>query len=150
MEGECLVQSIVRFDEPDDREEFLARGELALGALAACAGFEGGELACSTDEPQTWVLCTRWANVGSYRRALSAYDVKLHATPFMYAARDEVSGFEPVLVAEPGAAGVRRFEGDLADDAGSTHIGEFGPRGSGNGGPAGHVERRGRTDHGRE
>lgn len=121
------MQAIVRFDEPADRDEFLRRGELALAALAACAGFTGGELARSTDEPQTWVLCTRWVNVGSYRRALSAYDVKLHATPFMYGARDEVSGFEPVLVAEPD--GVRRIEGDLADDAASTGIGDFGPRG---------------------
>ena len=124
------MQAIVRFDEPADRDAFLSSGQAALAALAGCAGFVGGELARSTDDPQTWVLCTRWVNVGSYRRALSAYDVKLHATPFMYGARDEVSGFEPVLVAEPGE--VRRFVGDLADDAGQTAVGDFGPRGRGN------------------
>lgn len=118
--------AIIRFDEPDEPEAFTAQGELALGALGRCAGFEGGELARSTDEPRTWVLCTRWANVGSYRRALSAYDVKLHATPFMYQARDEVSGFEPVLSADAGT--VRRVSGDLADDSSTTRIGDFGSR----------------------
>lgn len=118
--------AIVRFDEPAEREAFVAQGELALGALSRCDGFLGGELARSTDEPRTWVLCTRWINVGSYRRALSAYDVKLHATPFMYLARDEVSGFEPVLSAADGQ--VHQVRGDLADDAAQTRIGDFGPR----------------------
>ena len=121
------MQAIVRFDEPADREDFLARGEAALAALAGCPGFAGGELARSTDEPATWVLATRWENVGSYRRALSAYEVKLHATPFMYGARDEVSGFEPVLAAGQDGV-VRRAPGDLADDAASTAVGDFGPR----------------------
>ncbi|WP_153506271.1 antibiotic biosynthesis monooxygenase family protein [Cumulibacter manganitolerans] len=120
------MQAIVRFAEPADREDFERRGAAALGAFAACPGFLGGELAHSTDEPITWVLCTRWRNVGSYRRALSAYDVKLHATPFLYAALDEPSGFEPVL--EAGPDGVRRSASDLADDASTTGIGDFGTR----------------------
>lgn len=120
------MQAIVRFDEPADTEQFIAQGELALGALSRCAGFVGGEIARSTDAPQTWVLCTRWENVGSYRRALSSYDVKLYATPFMYLARDENTGFEPVLTVESGE--VRRVAGDLADDSTVTGIGDFGPR----------------------
>ncbi|WP_134324586.1 antibiotic biosynthesis monooxygenase family protein [Cumulibacter soli] len=120
------MQAIIRFDRPDDRGAFIAQGELALGALSRCAGFRGGELARSTDEPQTWVLSTRWLNVGSYRRALSDYDVKVHATPFMYLARDEVTGFEPVLAADD--EGVSRIAGDLADDAHGTGIGDFGTR----------------------
>lgn len=118
--------AIVRFDEPKDTGAFIAQGELALGALSRCDGFRGGELARSTDQPQAWVLCTRWTNVGSYRRALSAYDVKLHATPFMYLARDEVSGFEPVVSAENGE--LQRVTGDLADDSTTTGIGDFGSR----------------------
>lgn len=118
--------AIVRFDEPMDTEAFIAQGKLALGALSRCDGFLGGELARSTDQPQTWVLCTRWTNVGSYRRALSAYDVKLHATPFMYQARDEVSGFEPVISASDGE--LQRVSGDLADDSTTTAIGDFGSR----------------------
>lgn len=128
--------AIIRFDAPRDREAFLAQGELALGALSRCDGFLGGELARSTDEPQTWVLCTRWANVGSYRRALSVYDVKLHATPFMYQARDEVSGFEPVLSADRTGA-TSRVRTDLAEDSAITAIGDFGSRSHrGTGSPA--------------
>ena len=35
----------------------------------------------NVDDPALWLLTTTWENVGSYRRALSAYDVKLHAVP---------------------------------------------------------------------
>ena len=118
--------AIVRFDPPADRDDFITRGNAALAAFAACTGYRAGWLACSTDEPQTWVLCTVWVCVGSYRRALSAYDVKIHATPFMYDARDEVSGFEPVL--ETVGSTVVERHSDLAPDAGSTAIGDFGPR----------------------
>jgi hypothetical protein len=41
-----------------------------------------------------WVLETRWTNVGSYRRALSAYDVKLGAVPLLSRAIDEPSAYE--------------------------------------------------------
>lgn len=117
--------AIVRFDQPSDDSEFLDKAEAALGALAGCKGFERGWFARSTDEPGTWVLTTVWDTFGSYRRALSAYDVKLHAAPFMYAARNEASGFEPRLIAAPGE--VSRRNGDLADNAAVTDIGDFGP-----------------------
>jgi hypothetical protein len=45
------------------------------------------------------VLTTRWHGAGSYRRALSAYDVKLTAVPVLGRALDEPSAYEP---AEPG------------------------------------------------
>ena len=44
-------------------------------------------------------LVTTWENVGSYRRALSSYDVKLHAVGLLGRAIDEPSAFE---VVEPG------------------------------------------------
>lgn len=119
--------AIVRFDQPADESGFLRQAEGALGALAACEGFERGWFARSTDEPGTWVLSTVWDSFGSYRRALSSYDVKLHAAQFMYAARNEATGFEPRLAAVPGK--VTRHGGDLSDDASSTDIGDFGPRG---------------------
>ena len=57
------------------------RGELqaALDALAERPGHVGGTIGRNVDDPELWVLSTRWDNVGSYRRALSAYDVKLRA-----------------------------------------------------------------------
>jgi hypothetical protein len=45
------------------------------------------------------VLTTRWEHVGAYRRALSAYDVKLNAVPLLSRAVDEPSAYE---VVEPG------------------------------------------------
>ncbi len=42
---------------------------------------------------------TTWEHVGAYRRALSAYDVKLHAVPLLGRALDEPSAYELV---EPG------------------------------------------------
>ena len=56
------------------------------------------------DDPALWVLETRWANVGSYRRALSAYDVKLGAVPLLSRALDEPSAYE--VIGDDGAAGL--------------------------------------------
>jgi hypothetical protein len=42
------------------------------------------------------VLTTTWQNVGSYRRALSAYDVKVTAVPLLSRAVDEPSAYELV------------------------------------------------------
>ena len=58
----------------------------------------------STDDPDAWVLLTEWANVGSYRRALGNYEVKLHATPLLAAALDLPGGFETLLDVAPGGA----------------------------------------------
>ena len=40
------------------------------------------------------MLVTEWENVGSYRRALGNYDVKLRATPLLGEAIDLPSAFE--------------------------------------------------------
>jgi hypothetical protein len=73
--------------------------ERALGALAARPGFVDGIVGRNVDDPDLWLLTTRWENVGSYRRALSAYDVKLTAVPLLSQAIDEPSAYE---VAGPG------------------------------------------------
>ena len=51
----------------------------AWALLASKPGYAGGEMGRNLDDPTLWVLTTRWENVGSYRRALSAYDVKLNS-----------------------------------------------------------------------
>ena len=40
------------------------------------------------------MLTTEWESVGAYRRALSAYDVKLTAVPVLSRALDEPSAYE--------------------------------------------------------
>ena len=39
-------------------------------------------------------MVTRWRDVGSYRRALSSYDVKVGAVPLLSRAIDEPSAYE--------------------------------------------------------
>ena len=45
---------------------------------------------------------TEWESVGTYRRALGAFDVKVHATPLLAESLDEPSAFETLASAEPG------------------------------------------------
>lgn len=84
-----------------DVEVFRADARAALKALSARPGFVAGHCGGSVDEEQTWVLVTRWDSVGSYRRALSAYDVKMYATPLLARALPEASAFEVNLEAGP-------------------------------------------------
>jgi hypothetical protein len=68
--------------------------QAALAVLSGQVGFEDGRLGRSVDDPSLWVMVTRWRDVGSYRRALSSYDVKVGAVPLLSRAIDEPSAFE--------------------------------------------------------
>lgn len=74
--------------------------ESVHGLLADKAGYLTGWIGRNLDEPDLWVLTTRWQNVGAYRRALSSYDIKLHGVPVLSRAVDEPSAYE---VVEPNA-----------------------------------------------
>jgi hypothetical protein len=90
-----------RFRVPaQDAPSFRADAERARAVLAARPGFQDGTLGRSVDDPTLWVLVTRWESVGAYRRALSAYDVKVDAVPLLSRAIDEPGAFE---IVEPGA-----------------------------------------------
>ena len=63
---------------------------------------------CAAPRPQhrrhgDWLLLTEWENVGSYRRALGNYEVKLQATPLLGEAIDLPSAFESLLDIGPAA-----------------------------------------------
>ena len=60
---------------------------------------------------------SRWSSVGSYRKALSSYDVKLNAVPFLSRAIDEPTAFEVLFGVD--SEGERVSSGDLAGDAGT-------------------------------
>lgn len=90
-----------RFRVPaEDAEAFRADLERAHALLAEREGCVDGTVGRNVDDPELWVLTTRWVNVGAYRRALSAYDVKVGAVPLLSQAIDEPSAYELV---EPGA-----------------------------------------------
>ncbi|HEY6793687.1 MAG TPA: antibiotic biosynthesis monooxygenase family protein [Kineosporiaceae bacterium] len=100
---------------PDDVDGFRADAVAALRALAARPGCTGATLGRAIDDPQLWTLTTSWESVGAYRRALSAFEVKLVAVPLMYRALDEPSAFEPLVTWTPhGGLGEQR--GALATD----------------------------------
>ncbi len=88
----------------DDAPDFADRARAALTALAARPGYLRGTLGRSTDDPGAWLLLTEWADVGSYRRALGNYEVKVHATPLLASAVDVPGGFEALVDIAPGGA----------------------------------------------
>jgi quinol monooxygenase YgiN len=83
----------------EDGESFRVELQQALDALAERPGHLSGTLGRNVDDPSLWVLTTTWEHVGAYRRALSAYDVKLRAVPLLSRALDEPSAYE---IVEPG------------------------------------------------
>jgi Antibiotic biosynthesis monooxygenase len=86
---------VTRYTVPaEEADRFRTRAEEALAALAARPGYRSGRIGRAVEEPTLWVLTTEWENLGSYRRALGDYDVKLSAVPLMSLARDEPSAFE--------------------------------------------------------
>jgi quinol monooxygenase YgiN len=82
---------------PGDAETFRGRAREALDALLAQPGCRRGNVGRSLDDPDRWVLATEWDSTGSYRRALSSYDVKLRAVPVMYHAIDEPTAYESLV-----------------------------------------------------
>jgi quinol monooxygenase YgiN len=85
-----LVVNRFRESEPSFREEL----EAALSVVRTRPGFEDAQAGRNVDDPTLWVLVTRWRDVGSYRRALSSYDVKVGVVPLLSRAIDEPSAFE--------------------------------------------------------
>jgi quinol monooxygenase YgiN len=91
------VLVVNRFRVPEaDAAAFRADLEHARAVLAERPGFVSGAIGRNVDDPSLWVLTTTWDNVGAYRRALSAYDVKLGAVPLLSRAIEEPSAFEVV------------------------------------------------------
>ncbi len=91
---------------------FLDRAHAALRVLAERPGYLDGAIGRSTDDPTLWLMTLRWDSVGAYRRALSAYDVKVAAVPLLSTAIDEPTAFEVL------ADAATRRDSDRAADHG--------------------------------
>lgn len=116
--------AVTRYRVPEaEAAAFLDRARTALAALAARPGHLWGSVARSTDSPDLWTLSTRWTTVGAYRRALGAYEVKLHAHPLMYLAIDEPTAFEE-LVTSDGSGDLVEHGSDRAPDADTVGLGD--------------------------
>lgn len=88
------VLVVNRFRVAEDDTGFRADLEAAHEVLAQQRGYVSGDLGRNVDDPTLWTMVTRWRDVGSYRRALSRYDVKVGAVPLLSRAVDEPSAYE--------------------------------------------------------
>lgn len=80
--------------EPPVTEEFRSQARTAMDAMATRPGFLDAELGRNVDDPQLWTLTMRWRDVGSYRRSLSGFDVKMAVVPLLSRAIDEPTAYE--------------------------------------------------------
>ena len=103
--------------EPADAASFLAQARAALAVLADRPGWRTGHVGRATDDPALWLLMSEWDDVGSYRRALSTYEVKITAVPLLSRAIDEPTAFEVLTDADGNGSA-------LAGDAGQVRVGE--------------------------
>lgn len=93
--------SISRFRVPDGDTSFSHDAAAAVARFAASPGCEGAELVRNLDEPDLWAIVSRWADVGSYRRAFNGTEAKLVLIPLLSRAVDEPSAYaEPSSVGE--------------------------------------------------
>lgn len=108
--------AVTRFRIPEaDSGRFLRQAREALAALAERPGWRNGEVARALDDPTLWLLTSEWDDVGSYRRALSSYDVKVAAVPLLSQAIDEPTAYEVLTTTDATAH---------AADAGTVGVGE--------------------------
>ena len=68
----------------------------ALTLLSARPGYVDGAVGRNVDDPDLWLLWTRWDGPGAYRRALSTNEVKIEGWPVLSRALDEPSAYEVV------------------------------------------------------
>jgi len=96
-----------RFRVPAEQEAtFLDQAAAAIAVLHRRDGLLSLDFGRNLDEPELWTITTRWADVGSYRRALSGIESKSVVVPLLSLAVDEPSAYEsPELVGENHARG---------------------------------------------
>ena len=106
----------MRFTVPaDSAADFLVKANAALDVLAVRPGWRSARIGRATDHGDLWTVTTEWDSVGSYRRALGDYDVKVTAVPLRSLALDEPSAFVVVEARGLGVEGMEIGSG-LADD----------------------------------
>ncbi len=90
---------------PGDEESVSAAAREVLDALSARPGYLSGQLGRAADDPTLWLLASRWTGAGTYRRALSSYDLKIVLAPLMSYIVAEPSAYDVVVAvdAPPGA-----------------------------------------------
>jgi quinol monooxygenase YgiN len=86
---------VIRFRVGETEQgEFAERVRTAVEVLAKQKGFVSAQVGRNVDDPELLALNLQWENVGSYRRALSPYEVKVSAVPLLSQAIDEPTAYE--------------------------------------------------------
>jgi len=80
-----------------DTATALAAARDTLAAFSEQQGYLRGWITRAVDDADLLVVAHEWADAGSYRRALSSYDVKTRAVPVMLHALNEPSAFEVLM-----------------------------------------------------
>jgi quinol monooxygenase YgiN len=112
----------MRFTVPQrERTAFLGQARAGVDLLRSRAGCLGVEVLQSVDHAEEILITTRWQDMGSYRKAMSAYEIKEKVIPFLSQARDEDSTFELLVQADSGD--VRTYDSGLSADAETTQLG---------------------------
>lgn len=89
-----VTRFIVPDETPEHAAQFLANGARLRTAFEARPGHLRTTLARSLEDPTRWVLVSEWTGVGNWRRALSAYDVRVEVMPLMALAENEPAVYE--------------------------------------------------------
>ncbi|ONI76725.1 antibiotic biosynthesis monooxygenase [Kribbella sp. ALI-6-A] len=86
---------VIRFKVGESAQgEFAERLAAAVEVLSRQKGFVAARTGRNVDDPELLALSMEWENVGSYRRALSPYEVKMVAVPLLSQAVDEPTAYE--------------------------------------------------------
>lgn len=89
-----LVIAVSRFRVAEaDRAAFEAAAAPAVQLLSAQPGLLSIDFGVNLDDPELWVLATRWRDVGSYRRALGSSN-RVVLWPLLALALDEPSAYD--------------------------------------------------------
>ncbi|CAB4715419.1 MAG: antibiotic biosynthesis monooxygenase [Actinobacteria bacterium] len=93
---------------PWGESELFEHTRRSLELLAGRPGYLSGRFGVATDQDfdrasgstpnSVYALVTEWENVGSYRRALSGFEIKMEVVPLLSRALDEPGGFEEIAL----------------------------------------------------
>lgn len=86
---------VIRFRVGEaEQAGFGERARTAVEVLAKQKGFVAARVGRNVDDPELLALTLEFENIGSYRRALSPYEVKVAAVPLLSQALDEPTAYE--------------------------------------------------------
>jgi quinol monooxygenase YgiN len=99
---------VIRFRVPArEQAAFESRLAAAVAVLEKQRGFVAAHAGRNVDDPELLALTMEFADIGSYRRALSPYEVKLTAVPLLSEAIDEPTAYESVDIGATGSGTAR-------------------------------------------